>query len=250
MTDGVQFSSQAHRQRPSLLRREFLARAAAAGAAALGSWSARALPTVGAQSTPAAPVGRGRWMNRARVPFARTEVSVAGLDNRLYLIGGYAHGRVDQPFNQVYDPAADAWRDLAAMPRGLNHVGVVGYNGKIYTFGGFIEQNRTAITDCFEYDVRENRWRRIAPLREKRGAIAVVEVNGKLHLVGGRDEHSLPTHEVYDPATDTWTTMAPMPTPRHGTGAYTMGGAIHIPGGGLTLGGSQPTTVHEAFSPA
>jgi hypothetical protein len=42
--------------------------------------------------------------------------------------------------------------------------------------------------------------------------------------------------------------MAPMPTPRHGTGAVTINNVIYMPGGGLTVGGSQPTAVNEAFS--
>jgi len=63
-------------------------------------------------------------------------------------MGGYAFDRVDQPFNQEYDPRADRWRDLAPMPRGLNHVGVVGFNGRIYMFGGFVEQNRNPVADA------------------------------------------------------------------------------------------------------
>lgn len=71
------------------------------------------------QAAPApGQAGRGRWLTKAALPFPRTEISVTGLDGKVYVLGGYAHGRVDQPFNQVYDPTADAWRDLAPMPRG------------------------------------------------------------------------------------------------------------------------------------
>jgi N-acetylneuraminic acid mutarotase len=158
----------------------------------------------------AAQSALGRWSPRAPLPFARTEVSVATLGRKMYLLGGYAQGRADQPFNQEYDPAADRWRDLASMPRGLNHVGVVGANGRIYTFGGFIQQNRNAISDAFEYDAAADRWRTIRPLPAKRGAMSVVELDGRLHLVGGRDEtsvgaprHLRPHHRFLDPARPT-----------------------------------------------
>lgn len=114
----------------TMTRRTFIARSAAAGSIlALGSAASmlRRVSQVSAQTQV-----RGRWSNRAPLPLPRTEISLAELDGKLYVLGGYAEGRVDQPINQVYDPVTDAWRTLAPMPRGLNHVGVVGFNGKIY----------------------------------------------------------------------------------------------------------------------
>ncbi|MCL6498570.1 MAG: galactose oxidase, partial [Firmicutes bacterium] len=95
---------------------------------------------------------------------------MAAVEGRVYVVAGYAHGRVDQPYNQVYDPATDSWRDLAPLPRGLNHVAVAGSRGRLYSFGGFTEQNRNPVADCFAYDVREDRWSRVAPLPAPRGA--------------------------------------------------------------------------------
>jgi len=167
----------------------------------------------------AAPPGRGRWLVKAPLPFGRSEVGVATVSGKIYVLGGYAHGRVDQPFNQEYDPATDAWRDRAPMPRGLNHVAVVGVGGKVYMFGGFMEQNRNAVADTHEFDPGQ---------------------------AGG----VFPENEGYDPATDTWAAMAPMPTPRHGTGGAVVGNAIYIPAGGPVNGGSQQSTANEAFTPA
>lgn len=230
-------------------RREFLARAAAlASAATLGTLAGAT--SRGSPIVATAQAGRGRWVSRASLPFARTEISVTHLNGKVYVLGGYAHGRVDQPFNQEYDPATDTWRDLAPMPRGLNHMGIIGFNGKIYVFGGFIEQNRNAIRDVSEYDVALNRWRELTPLPTKRGAMSVVELNGKLHLIGGRDDFSVRAHEVYDPATNSWSARTPLPTGagRDHMGVAVMGGKIHAVGGRFDTF-FYNTDLHHAYDP-
>jgi hypothetical protein len=41
---------------------------------------------------------------------------------------------------------------------------------------------------------------------------------------------------------------APMPTPRHAVGAVTIGDWVYVAGGGVVLGGSVQSAVHEAFT--
>jgi len=129
--------------------------------------------------------------------------------------------------------------------------GVIGFSGKIYAFGGFIEQNRNAIRDVYEYDVATNRWRELAPLPAKHGAMSVVELNGKLHLIGGRDEFSIRTHEVYDPATNSWSARAPLPAGagRDHMGVVVMGGRIHAVGGRFDTF-FYNADLHHAYDPA
>jgi len=133
-----------------MIRRTFLS-----GGAALG-WPGAAMagPLAGtlgvAPANAAAPPGRGRWLTKEPLPLARAEVGVATVNGKVYVLGGYAGGRVDQPFNQEYDAASNTWRDRAPMPRGLNHVAPVGFNDRVYAFGGFIEQNRNAVADANE----------------------------------------------------------------------------------------------------
>jgi hypothetical protein len=137
-------------------RREFIRRAAAVACTAAipgpvgGSQGSAVAASVWGGAAPFGLVqaGGGRWYPRAPLPFPRTEVGVAEFGGKVYVMGGYAFDRVDQPFNQEYDPRADRCRDLAPMPRGLNHVGVVGFNGRIYMFGGFVEQNRNPVADA------------------------------------------------------------------------------------------------------
>src|SRR5438046_1706286 len=116
--------------------------------------------------------GQGRWHYRAPLPHARSEVAVAEVSGKVYVIGGYADGFVDQPLNQEYDPAANTWRGRAPMLRGLNHVGALAplpnprdhmglavIGGKIYAVGGrfnTFEMAKELLPDAL--------WARIAPL--------------------------------------------------------------------------------------
>ncbi|MCD6073953.1 MAG: kelch repeat-containing protein, partial [Rhodospirillales bacterium] len=137
-----------------------------------------------AQTVPS-PENKGRWMTKAPVPTTRTEVSVAELDGKLWLIGGYVLGSVTSNLLQSYDPKTDTWSDHANMPIGVNHVNVVGHKGKIYAFGGFIKQNAHPIANSYAYDVATNRWQEIAPLPFARGASSVVVLGDKIHVIGG-----------------------------------------------------------------
>ena len=56
--------------------------------------------------------------------------------------------------------------------------------------------------------------------------------------------------EAYDPRTDTWQNLGQMPLPTHGlTRAAVLDGRIHIPGGSVTVGGNNGTTLHQAYRP-
>jgi len=186
---------------PKVARREILARGPAYAWATAAALAGLGRPG----ATSAAAPNKGRWLTKAALPFGRAEVGVALVNGRLYVVGGYANGRVDQPFNQEYDPISNTWRDRAPLPRGLNHVAVAGLGGKVFAFDGFIQQNRGAAPDVSEYDVAADRWRALAPLPAKLGAAGVVALAGKLHVIGGRFntfDYNTDLHDVYDPSTD------------------------------------------------
>ncbi|MBV8343363.1 MAG: galactose oxidase [Candidatus Eremiobacteraeota bacterium] len=188
----------------------------------------------------------GSWSAGPPLPVARSEVAVATIVvasvERMYVIGGYANGNVDQSLVEVFTPSAEngemtgTWRDVAPLPRGLNHVGAVGYHGKVYTFGGFSSQNNAAVADANVYDPASNRWSPIAPLPHALGSVSVVALGDEIHLVGGRDVHSVTTHLVYDPATNRYSSRAPLSVGRDHMGLvayddrlYAIGGRIDTP---------------------
>jgi N-acetylneuraminic acid mutarotase len=82
-----------------------------------------------------------------------------------------------------------------------------------------------------------------------RSGVAAAVLGGRLFVFGGEQAGGVfSENEAYDPETDRWVAMAPMRTPRHGTGAAAVGARIYIPAGGLTNGGSRPSSVNEAFA--
>ena len=84
----------------------------------------------------------------------RFDVGVAGLDGKIYVLGGGAPGVTASQLNQEYDPATDRWHERAPIPQGVTHAGVAGYNGKIYVIGGFTASvHAVAVDKVFEYDL-------------------------------------------------------------------------------------------------
>src|SRR5919108_3130710 len=61
------------------------------------------------------PAGPGHWEQRAAIPTPRSEVGVAALDRRVYVLGGYGGFGGRTKANEVYDPASDTWRELAPL---------------------------------------------------------------------------------------------------------------------------------------
>ena len=128
---------------------------------------------------------------------------------KVYVLGGYADGFVDQPLNEEYDPATNTWRQRAPMPRGLNHVGAVGLNGKIYCEVDFLSRIEMP-SATFRFMIRQLIFGRSAALPSPLGSVALAVLDGKIHAVGGRDKVSVGTHRVYDPMTDRWSELAPL----------------------------------------
>jgi N-acetylneuraminic acid mutarotase len=219
-------------------------------------------PPGGESTTPA------RWEVHARVPEARTEVSVAADDSLIYLIGGFRAEPGGSPSAPramlVYDPAVDSWTARGEIPEGVNHAGFAAVGEKLYIVGGFRDNTFSPTGAVRIYNPADRAWRDGATMLTPRGALAVAVVDGKIHAIGGNaagggnlppHEHGAPqadnsvgTHEMYDPAADAWTRLVPMPTPRNHLGAAVIAGKIHVVGG--RVGGNMELTTHEIYDPA
>jgi N-acetylneuraminic acid mutarotase len=214
-------------------------------------------------------VSGGHWESRAPLPSNRTEITVAELNGKIYVMGGYKYrGIVVSRAVEVYDPRTDRWEEQAPLPRGRHHPAAAAVNGKLYFIGGFTPMwNWHTLTrwednpasDVWEYDPGQNRWRARAPMPTARGALAVGVIDGKIYAVGGKrdsrqdgegkhKEKILNTLEVYDPVSDTWQTLPPMPTPRDHLAAAVVNGRLYAIGGRHgSIGNSM--TINEMFDP-
>jgi N-acetylneuraminic acid mutarotase len=160
-----------------------------------------------------------------------SEIAVAELGGKVYVLGGYTAETTSSTFNQVYDPATNTWEELAPMHRGLNYIGVAGYDRKICAIGGFAGGGVEAVASFYAYDVAPDVWEELAPLPAPRGSVAVARLGNRIHAIGGRDVVDVNTHEAYDPATGIREKLAPLPTAREHMPAVALDGKIHVSGG-------------------
>ncbi|MGH7432556.1 MAG: Kelch repeat-containing protein, partial [Candidatus Methylomirabilales bacterium] len=81
----------------------------------------------------------GEWTKAAPMPSKRTEVAVAELHGKIYVIGGFGYfflGGVSDAV-EAYDPETDRWQKKAPLLESLHHTAVAAVNGKLYVVGGY-----------------------------------------------------------------------------------------------------------------
>jgi hypothetical protein len=61
--------------------------------------------------------GIGRWIISTPMPSSRTEVAVAEVRGKIYVVGGFGGERE----LEIYDSSADHWSRGASIPRALHH---------------------------------------------------------------------------------------------------------------------------------
>jgi len=206
---------------------------------------------VGATAAPTQAQGPGRWTQGTAMPSSRTEVAVAEMEGKIYVVGGFG-GERDL---EIYDPAADRWSRGAKFPREVHHAAAVGVNGKLYVVGGFVH-DWAPTNAVYEYDPGADSWRLRAPMPTPRGALAAAAIDGRIHAVGGvgagrigRQTNSN-AHEVYDPAADKWTARAPLPTPRDHHAVAAEGGKLYAIGGRIDGDYGRNLAANESYDPA
>ena len=68
--------------------------------------------------------GNGVWRNLAPLPLARNQLSVAVLNDKIYVVAGQLNHdsqQIDQDGVDIYDPASDTWADGPSLPYGHSH---------------------------------------------------------------------------------------------------------------------------------
>ena len=195
------------------------------------------------------PGGYGR---RTNLLLANSEMAVAELDGKIYVLGGYPASRVPQAAVQVYDPKTDRWALVAPLPVAMHHPVVAGVGGKLYSFGGQLSSGDTART--LVYDPMLDAWSDLASMPTARGAGASAVIGDKVYVVGGRPPGDN-AFEVYDIPTNTWTMLSDLPQTypqRNHIAATAIDGKVYVAGGRYNGGSfSDPITDSlDMFDPA
>ena len=146
---------------------------------------------------------------------ARSEITSAVLDNKIYVIGGFENGRSTVSTVEVYDPIANTWTTVAPLPQPLDHTAAAAasFDGKLYVVGGgYLDRDKLS-DKLYVYNPNYNNWTQGANLPGARGAMTANFVNGILYAVGGVDnQNTLNSLLTYDPTYNTLEEKAPMPT--------------------------------------
>ena len=176
------------------------------------------------------------WTKRANMPTAREGIRAAAVDGIVYTIGGWKPGG-DTSILEAYDPATDKWTRKANMPTRRTMTAVAVVDGIIYVIGG--ELGITPLSVVEAYDPATNKWTRMASMPTARYMAGYCVIDGLIYVFGGATRRnaefmiwgSVPTVEVYDPATNTWAQSSDMPRPRHGHTISVVDGMIYVVGG-------------------
>src|SRR5919109_756792 len=106
----------------------------------------------------------GRWMTGAPMPSERSEVAVAAVEGRIYVVGGFA----GQTELEIYDPTADRWTRGSPFPHAVHHAAAVGLDGKLWVIGGYMDG-----------------WSTHAPMPTARHGLGAVAVGARIYVVAG-----------------------------------------------------------------
>jgi Kelch motif len=195
---------------------------------------------------------QGRWRQAAPAQYKRTEVGVATVRGKIYVIGGFRRFGVTG-IVEAYDPATDRWHTRAPLPVPLHHIGVGVVQDRIYVIGGFRRSWLNfwhPVNTVYAYDPETDRWHERAPMPTARGALAVGVVSDALYAMGGYDgEGNTPANEVYDPIRNRWDVKRPMPTARDHLAVAVVEGTLYAIGGRLQLAYARNLAVNEAYDP-
>jgi N-acetylneuraminic acid mutarotase len=194
---------------------------------------------------------RGTWVEKARMPTARSGGVAVALNGKIYVAGGRVPRGSDFA---AYDPAADRWEVLPNLPSPRNHITGAAINGRIHIVGGRLGNGLSPLkSDANEvFDPLTRAWTTAAPMLRGRSGMNGVMARGCFHVWGGEAPTGMtPDHDYYDPRTDQWTSLPNMPIPTHGVvGAAFVDGLIWVTGGGIAVGGSSGSLYNQTYKPA
>jgi N-acetylneuraminic acid mutarotase len=215
----------------------------------------------GVPDSVAASGSEGSWTVGAPAPSKRTEVAVAELNGKIYVVGGFAEPDMSNALDygitkavEVYDPMTDSWTTATPLPEGRHHVGIASLGGFLYVVGGYSQSLFSVwepVVTVYRYNPSTGRWEELTPMPTARGGLGVAVFNGHLYAIGGYNGKENPSAvEVFDPATNSWTTRAPLPTPRDHLAVATAESRIYVIGGREKGNFHKNLAVVEEYDPA
>src|SRR5262245_5431284 len=208
--------------------------------------AALSMPFIAARQSSAA----GGWHSGPPMPTARSELTGAALDGRVYAVGGIAQLGIT-PAMQLFDPAAGEWRRIPSAPQGRHHAAMAALDGRLILTGGFDNLPfgaHDAVDETWIYDPDTDGWRSGPPMPGRRGAHAVVVIGERVIVAGGVGDDPERLY-AFDPAAGNWEILpTELPTLREHLTAAAVDGRLHAIAG--RWNGGVNRTDHEIYDPA
>jgi N-acetylneuraminic acid mutarotase len=217
------------------------------------------------------------WKALAPMPSKRGGGAAAGVNGKIYVIGGVepVPGSQDgvvrlgtdswpsHPVgtNEEYDIATNTWRERSPMPTARNHLAIAGVNGKIYAIGGRIGSAfsiTASPTDIVEeYDPATNIWGNVmARMPTPSSGLAWGVYKGCIYVAGGEMQTWQMTGvfrfvEAFDPARNEWFVLPSLARARAGMAGGIVGDSLHLVSGDLQSAGTgigQSSPEHDVLN--
>lgn len=167
------------------------------------------------------------WASKASMNHARAYLGVAGVNGKIYAIGGDEGSETGNcmtgtsmtsnvvNYTEEYDPSSNVWTEKAEMPTSRALFGTAVFQDKIYCIGGYNAENLPVGTEDWGWKTQY---------------------------------YTLPVNEVYNPASNTWQSLAAMPTPRYSAATNVLDGVIYVMGGHAMTDLTVAYNVTEAYN--
>jgi N-acetylneuraminic acid mutarotase len=152
------------------------------------------------------------------MPTPRSEVAVAAVGGKIYVVGGFEGDGSTSDAVEVYDPVTDTWTQAPPLPEPRHHAAAIGLVDRfLYVIGGFGTNFSDPKSSVYRFDasIPGAAWEERAPLATARGALAASTSGPLAYAIGGFDGvSSVSSIESYDLVSDVWRSEPDMLTAR------------------------------------
>ncbi|NP_001165002.2 actin-binding protein IPP [Xenopus tropicalis] len=172
------------------------------------------------------------WSTVSSLHQARSGMSVAVLEGRIYVIGGGWVGSEIGNSIERFSPEENAWQVVGSMAVPRYNFACCERQGMIYVVGG-ISHEGTELRSAEVYDPITRRLMSLPPMGTRRAYLGVACLNDCLYAVGGGDDSqdALNTVEKFSFEEEQWVEVAPMKIPRCGVSVVSVNGLLYAAGG-------------------
>jgi Domain of unknown function (DUF4347)/Malectin domain/Kelch motif/Calx-beta domain len=131
------------------------------------------------------------WVIAAAMPNPRNHLGGAGIDGKVYAVGGQHKEEFSaMPVNEVdvYDPATNTWTQVASLPtpRSQMGAGTIVWNGRIIVAGGE-KAFSTPVASVTAYNPATNTWTELTPLPRATNSGVAGAIGSELIYTTGYD---------------------------------------------------------------